>query len=130
MRRDAAVDDADDDVLAAQLEIRAQAADGILQAEEVRAVVRLQILVRVPPDALDLGALREPRYLSGRQTRREAVDGVAVAVDLRARGAEAAEQPVVRLLELFRVRVGRGGARRAGLARSASRPSAPVGALL
>ena len=36
IRRDAAVDDADDDVLAAQPEIGAQAADGILQAEERR----------------------------------------------------------------------------------------------
>ena len=56
----------------------------------------LQVLVRVLPDALDLGALREPRHLRGRQPRREAVDGVAVAVDLRARGADAAEQPIVR----------------------------------
>ena len=63
IRRDAAVDDADDDVLAAQLEIGAQAADRILQAEEGRAVVGVQVLVRVLPDALDLGALREPRYL-------------------------------------------------------------------
>ena len=63
LRRDAAVDDADDDALAAQPEVGAQAADGILQAEERRAVVGLQILVRVLPDALDFGALREPRDL-------------------------------------------------------------------
>jgi hypothetical protein len=40
VRRDAAVDDAYDDVLAAQHEVGAQAPDEILQAEERRAVVR------------------------------------------------------------------------------------------
>jgi len=112
VRRDAAVDDADDDALAAQLEVGTQAPHGILQAEERGAVVGPQILVRVLPDALDLGALRETRYLPGRQPRRKPVDGVTVAVDLRIRGADAAEQPIVRLLERFSVGVGRRGTRR------------------
>ena len=62
--RDAAVDHADDDVLAAQLQIGAQAAVLVLEAEEDRAIVRVDGLVGVEPDPLDLGALREPRRLA------------------------------------------------------------------
>ncbi len=111
---DAAIDDADDDALAEQPVSGPQAAVGILQPEKGRAVVGLQILVRVLPDSLDFGALREPRDLRCRQTRGEAVDGVTVAVEFGTRRADAAEQAVVRLLELLGIRV---GSRDAGTAR-------------
>ena len=92
IRGDAAVDDADDDVLAAKLQIGAQAARWVLEAQESRAVVRADVLVRVRPNALDVGALREPRDLGGRELGRKAVHGVPVAIDLVAGGTEAAEQ--------------------------------------
>src|SRR5690606_31442354 len=59
IRRDPAVDDADDHVLAVQAEIRAQAAVRLLEAQEDRAVVRLEPVVGVGPDALDLAERRE-----------------------------------------------------------------------
>src|SRR5690606_32615693 len=54
IRRDPAVDDADDHVFALQPEIRAQSAARILEPEEDRAVVRAEPLVGVRPDALDV----------------------------------------------------------------------------
>src|SRR5690606_25533666 len=102
-RRNAAVDDADHDVLAAQAEVGAQTAGLLLEPQEDRAVVRRDVLIAVGPDALDLVALRELRGLRGRELRREAVQREPIAVDLAARRANGREQPIVALLELTRV---------------------------
>src|SRR5690606_755256 len=59
VRRDAAVDEADDDILAPKPQVRAQAPGRILEAEEDRAVERRELPVRVRPDALDGAAASE-----------------------------------------------------------------------
>ena len=109
VRCHAAVDDTDDDVLAAQLEIRTQPARLILQAEEDGAVVGLHVLVCVLPDPLDLVALRKPRGLRGGEACRKPVQRVPIAVHLAAGRADAAEQPIVTLLEPLDVTLCRGG---------------------
>lgn len=103
MWRDAAVDDSDDHVLAAQTEIGAQAPDRLLESEEDGALVCLQLLQRVRPNPFDLGALREPRDLTGVEPGGETVQRVAKAVDLLARRPDRREQLVVGLLEMTHV---------------------------
>ncbi len=102
LRRDPAVDDADDDVLAVELEIRAQAADAVLESEEGRAVVA-KLLIGVGPDALDPIVMGKRRDLLRREPGRETVHGVTVAVDLRAHGPDLAEQPVLRRFQVLDV---------------------------
>ncbi len=64
VRRDTAIDDADDDVLAEQLEVRVQPARLVLEAEKRRAVVRVEMLIGVEPDALRLRDLCASRDAS------------------------------------------------------------------
>ena len=90
-------------------EIGAQAAVRILQAEEDRAVVRVCRYWSVSSQMRSTSALCASRETCAAvEPRGETVDRVAVAVELGARGADAAEQPIVGLLELLGVRVGSG----------------------
>src|SRR5690606_23909263 len=103
IRRDAAVDDADDHVLAAQTEVRAQAADRIFETEEHCAVVRLKLLIGVEPDALDVVPLSETGRLPRCEPCGEAVHRVTKTIELAAGRADFPEQPIVGLLEVLHV---------------------------
>ena len=80
--RDAAVDDADDDAIAVQAFDAAQAAVGIEQAQECRAVARRHRPHFVFPDCRDFRQVLELLGLRRTHAGGETVDAEAIAVDL------------------------------------------------
>ena len=80
--RDAAVDNTDDDVLAAQAQVAAQTAILRRQAEKAGTVVGLDELGPVFPDVADVSPGPQLPGLRGSQARGETVERVAVAVEL------------------------------------------------
>ncbi len=103
VRRDTAVDDADDDALAAELEVRPQAAHLVFEPEKDRAVVGRQMQLFVGPNTLHCVVSRKLRYLRGRELGGESVQGIAKAVDLGVLSTDLCQEPVVRELELLGV---------------------------
>ncbi len=100
LRRDAAVDDADDDAFPVQPARAAQAHLAFKQAKKPGAEIRGQRPDLVLPHLQHLGLVLEFQRLGGGHGGREAVQAVAIAVDLLRPRPQPRQNPVLLLHEL------------------------------